>query len=61
MKYDVLKDVVVMGALQKEGSTIDLNIPADRLVMLGYLVEHQAKPKRKSRKTETDDFELSSD
>lgn len=40
MKYDVIKDVTVNGTVHKAGSVIDLFIPADRLIMLGYIVEH---------------------
>lgn len=62
MKYDVLKDVVVDGSAYPAGSSVTINHDkVDRLIMLGFLaVAAKPAPKKRTRRTEVADFELTS-
>ena len=42
MQYDVLKDVIIDGTAHKAGALITINHDkTDRLILLGYISEHQ--------------------
>jgi hypothetical protein len=61
MKYDVIKDVIVDGVGYCAGSTVEIHHDlVGRFILLGYLAVQMA-PKKRTKRSGVDNFELSGD